>query len=239
MANPEPADPVRAALDALAGYMIGSAPLDQTLRHVADVAVSAFPTARSAGISTLVGGEPRTAVFTDEEAPEIDSAQYEAGHGPCLDAFRDRRIHRIDDTTCETGWAEFARAAADHGIRSTISLPLVADGEGLGALNLYSAEVDGFAGADDETGMALATHAAVVLASSQLHWDARQLTANLREAMTARATVEQAKGIIMGTDRCTSDVAFARLVDAASREDRTVHDVADEIVRRTQQRDQG
>jgi GAF domain-containing protein len=237
MPTPDLEDPVRAALDALAGYMIGSAPLDETLAHVATVAVSAFPAARFAGLSTLVDGEPRTAVFTDDEAPEIDSAQYEADHGPCLDAYRDREIYRVNDTTTETQWVAFARAAADHGIRSTISLPLVANGEGIGALNLYSSEVAGFADADDDLGMALATQAAVVLANSQAYWDAYGLTQTLQEAMRSRATVEQATGILMSTERCTSDEAFAMLVRASSLEDRTLRDVASEIVERAQPRD--
>jgi len=239
MPRPDREDPVRAALDALAGYMIGSAPLDDTLTHVATVAVSAFPEARSAGVSTLVDGKPRTAVFTDEEAPEIDSAQYEVDDGPCLDAFRDGEIYRVNDTFTESRWVAFARAAADHGIRSTISLPLVANGEGIGALNLYSPEVAGFADADDDLGMALATQAAVVLANSQAYWDAYGLTQTLQEAMRSRATVEQAKGILMSAERCTSDEAFDRMVSTSMREDRGVRDVAFEIVERTQQREPG
>lgn len=69
-------DPVRAASDALAGYLIGEEPLDATLRHVAQLTVDAHPAARFAGISMLVDGEPQTAVFTDELAPAIDTAQY-------------------------------------------------------------------------------------------------------------------------------------------------------------------
>ncbi len=71
-------------------------------------------------------------------APEIDSAQYETGIGPCLDAFRHQEVFRIDDTTKDDRWPPFSEAAAAHGIHSTVSLPLVANHEGLGALNLYS-----------------------------------------------------------------------------------------------------
>jgi len=236
---PAPNDPIRDALDALAGYMIGSAPLDETLRHIAEVAVEAFPGARSAGISTLVAGEPRTAVYTDAEAPEIDAAQYETGEGPCLDAYRENVIHRINDTEAETAWPAFARAAAGHGIRSTLSLPMIANGEGIGALNLYSAEVAAFADADDDMGIVLASQAAVLLASSQVYWDAYQLTQNLREAMRSRATIEQAKGILMSTSRCGPDEAFQMLTRASQRENRKLRDVAAEIVERARRREEG
>jgi GAF domain-containing protein len=228
-------EPIRAALDALAGYMIGSAPLDETLQEVAATAVSAFPAARFAGVSTLVDGEPRTAVFTDPAAPEIDAVQYETGEGPCLDAYRNRRIRRINDTMTDTEWPAFAEAAAVHGIRSTLSLPMVADGEGIGALNLYSGEVAGFADADDDLGLALATQAAVVLANSQVYWDAYQMTQSFQDFVRSRATIEQAKGILMSTGRCASDEAFQMLVLTSQREGCAVRDVADEIVARAEQ----
>ena len=46
----------------------------------------------------LDGNErPTTAVFTDEQAPEIDQAQYDTGCGPCLDAWRTKHNIRLDD----------------------------------------------------------------------------------------------------------------------------------------------
>ncbi len=230
----DPEDPVRVALDALAGYMIGSAPLDRTLHHVATVAVAALPPARFAGVSTLVEGRPRTAVFTDTEAPEIDAAQYETGSGPCLDAYRHDVVLRIDDTTSDERWPAFCEAALAHGIRSTISLPLVANGEGFGALNMYAEEVAGFADADEGMALALATQAAVVLASSQVYWDAHQLTQDLQTALRSRAIIEQAKGVLMGQSRCTPDEAFTLLVAASQRENRKLREIAAEIVERTQ-----
>ncbi len=43
---------------------------------LAELACRVAP-ADMAGITMLVGGKPRTAVFTDSEAPEIDEAQYD------------------------------------------------------------------------------------------------------------------------------------------------------------------
>lgn len=232
-------DPLHQALDALSAYLIGSDSLDATVRRVADIAVGAFPAARYAGISTLIEGEPRTAVFTDEEAPEIDSAQYEAGTGPCLDAYRHRTVNRIHDTETDKHWVEFASAAADHGIRSTISFPMIANDEAIGALNLYSPEVAGFAEADESLGLKLANQIAVLLANSQVYWDAYRLTENLQEAMRSRSAIEQAKGMIMAQSHCTPDEAFALLVRASQRENRKLRDIAAEIVERAQRRPGG
>lgn len=225
-----PEHPLHQALDALSSYLIGGDSLDTTIRRVADIAVAAFPAARCAGISTLIEGEPRTAVFTDEEAPEIDAAQYETGEGPCLDSYRHGVVNRIDDTETDERWPAFTSAASRHGIRSTISLPMVARDEPMGALNLYSPEVAGFASVDEDLGLKLATQAAVLMANAQVCWDVHRLTENMREAMRSRASIEQAKGMIMSRSHCTPDEALALLVGASRREDRRVLDIATEIV---------
>ncbi len=61
-----------------------------------------------AGVTLVRGEKPTTAVFTEEEAPEIDRAQYDTGRGPCVAAYRTGEILRIDDTLDDARWPEFA-----------------------------------------------------------------------------------------------------------------------------------
>lgn len=53
--------------------------------------------------------------------------------------------------------------------------------------------------------------------------------------MQSRAAIEQAKGILMGAQRCTADEAFQILVRASQRENRKLRQIAEEIVSRAQQ----
>lgn len=63
---------------------------------------------------------------------------------------------------------------------------------------------------------------------------------NLRQAMSSRATIEQAKGIIMGDRRCTADEAFSVLVELSNHTQVKLADVALALVYRAQgARDQG
>src|SRR4051794_30028134 len=130
--------------------------LDANLLQVSQLAVRNITGADFAGITLMRHGKPTTAAFTDPASPKIDSAQYETGVGPCLDAFRTNRIYRIEDTRTETAWPEFAKSAADHGVLSTLSLPLVAGSAALGAMNLYSKTRDSFDDDDDGEGMVFA-----------------------------------------------------------------------------------
>ena len=114
-----------------------------------------------------------------------------------------------------------------------MSIPLLARHEGVGALNFYSRASAGFSDDDVEVGLQFAAHAAIVLANAQAYWDAHQLSEDLLQAMKSRAAIEQAKGILMGAQRCNADDAFQILVRASQRENRKLREIADEIVAKT------
>jgi GAF domain-containing protein len=233
MSNPEKA--IRESVTVLSEFFVGEGTLGDTLTRVAALACLSIGPADMAGITMLVEGRVRTAVFTDPESPEIDSAQYDTGEGPCLDAFRHQRVYRIDSTATDHNWPAFSALAARHGIVSTLSLPLIARHEGVGALNLY-ARSDRFSAADEELGAIFATQAAIVLANAQAYWDARHLSEQLGQAMQFRAVIEQAKGVLMATGGRNADEAFQLLVRASQRENRKLRDIAADLVERAQRR---
>jgi len=115
------------SLAALTRFLVGDATMHDTLTRVAELAVKAVPPAAFAGLSMLVEDRVQTAVFTDPTSPEIDQAQYDAGDGPCLAAFRSGVVTEIPSTVTDGPWPEFRRAAAAHGILSTLSLPMVVE----------------------------------------------------------------------------------------------------------------
>jgi hypothetical protein len=123
---------IRESITALSGFFVGDGTLAETLTRVADLACKSIGPADLAGITMLVEGRARAAVFTDPKLPELDAAQYEIGVGPYLDAFRYQRVYRIDSTAEDRNWPAFSDLAAKHGIASTLSLPLVAHHEGSG-----------------------------------------------------------------------------------------------------------
>jgi GAF domain-containing protein len=222
--------PLAESLAVLSRYFIGAGTLEETLGRVADLTVEAVPPADFAGLTMVVEGRQRTAVFTDRESPEVDQAQYDSGEGPCLDAMRDAKVYQIGSTGEDGPWPAFRRACVERGIRSTLSLPLIVDHGSVGAMNLYS-HVDHSFGIDDrEAALQFAGQAAIVLANAQAYWDAQQLSTRLGEAMKTRATIEQAKGILMGAQRCGPDEAFDLLTRASQRENVKLRDIARRIV---------
>jgi GAF domain-containing protein len=222
--------PLRRSLDALSMFFVGRATMAETLLRVASLAQAALPAAAFVGLTMLDDQRPATTVFTDPRSPEIDEAQYRTGHGPCLDAFRSGEIRMIRSTRLDTTWPEFSAACLQHGIHGTLSLPLAVEDNRLGALNLYSTAENSFDGAAIETAMLFASQSAIVLANARAYWDARSLGEQLSESIQSRATIDQAKGIIMGSMRCSAEQAFAYLVQQSQHTNTKLRVVAQHIV---------
>ena len=231
--------PLSASLAALSRFFVGDSTVQETLQRVSDLTVDAVPAADLIGITMLVEGRPRTAIFTDETAPEVDQAQYDSGDGPCLRAFHDQRVTQIESTREPGEWPEFRATAAAHGIGSTMSFPLMVEKASVGAMNLYSFAERAFGEIDRDNGEIFAAQAAIVLANAKAYWDAQDLSRGLNEAMRNRAVIEQAKGILMAPGGVDDDDAFELLVRASQRENIKLRDVAQRIVAQAVRRSEG
>lgn len=220
------------AVRAVGQFLVADVPLGTTLQRIAGLARDALPQALAVGV-TLMDEEhqPTTAVFTDEVAPAVDAGQYEVGDGPCLTAFREGRIVRVDDTRAVSDlWSRFRQDAIERGVLSTLSFPLAAGDEVFGGLNLYGGRTEAFSEGDEVAASLFVTQASVVLANARAYWEAFELASGLEQAMETRAVIEQAKGKIMATNRCSADEAFAILVRASQRENVKLREVARRIV---------
>lgn len=70
------------ALSALARFQITDATVGDTLNQIAEITLEAMPSAAIAGM-TMLGedGQPTTAIYTNQDSPQIDKAQYTDGRG--------------------------------------------------------------------------------------------------------------------------------------------------------------
>ena len=221
------------AVQALSRYFVGNQTLAESLHQVCELTMHAVPQVAHVGITLLVEGKLTTSVFTHPEVPDMDQAQYRTGDGPCVDAYRDAVPYRIDSTLEPGRWQAFRDSAAAHGVLSTLSLPLMIHDGAIGALNMYAESERAFGHDDQETAMLFVTQAAFLLANAQAYWDARNLSENLEQAMVSRATIEQAKGIIMSTMGCSPDEAIEVLVSQSQRQNIKLRELAAELVRNT------
>jgi GAF domain-containing protein len=220
------------AVEAVARFLIADVPLGETLERVAKLARDAVEPAAAVGL-TLLGehGSPSTRVFTHEMSTAVDQGQYDDDEGPCIDALREGRIVRVEDTAAVAErWPTYSRRAVANGVSSTLSLPLTAGSERLGAMNLYATEGQIFRADAQRHAELFATQAAVVLANARAYWSAYELGAGLTKALESRAVIDMAKGKIMSAGQCTPDQAFQLLVKASQRENVPLREIARRIV---------
>lgn len=214
----------------LSGFLLSEENLETTLKRVGDLAVRTIPGCDAVGVTLFEDGKATTRAATGGLVYEVDHYQYEIGQGPCLDAVKHRQIVEIEDMAASEKWVEFSRHAAERGFRSSMSLPLVVRGSALGALNLYSRATRAIGPEDRETALLFAAQAAVALANSQTYAASIRLADQLREALSSRAVIDQAKGILMGRDACDEREAFENLRRMSQDSNTKVRVVAQEMV---------
>lgn len=221
-------DPLLEGIIALHRSLAESEPLPESLDRIARVAVGTVPGADLAGVTVLQDGEPLTVAYRGKEALELDDSQYEAGDGPCLHAFRAGEVVRVDFISDDPRWPHFAEGAANHGVKSSLSMPLIIDGQGIGALNLYGRSPSAFADAEEQAGT-FAEQAAIVIKTALALLQTQELVAQMEEALQSRDVIGQAKGVLMAQQRITAEAAFTELRHASNDLNRKLRDVAEEV----------
>lgn len=219
-------DELRPTCEEIARILLAAPTLDESLGRITASAVRVVRGCDHAAISLVEKRNISTQAPTDDVPALVDAIQYETGQGPSLDAIRDHLTVTVGDLAGESRWAEFAaRAAAQTGVSSLLSFRLFVEGDTYGSLNMYSRARKAFDEDATAVGAVLAAHGAVAMKMS------REVE-NLSAAMASRATIEQAKGIVMATMRCTPDRAFEILREQSQALNEKLRDIAAEIVER-------
>jgi len=204
--------------------------LVDVLTEITEVGHGAIAGSEAASITLIRGGEPGTIGCHGAMAMEAERLQYERGYGPCLDAGRAGMVFLVPDMRTEERWPDYARHVVDVGVLSSLSVPLPFQSATIGALNLYSSKSAAFDDEDVALGEEVASFVAVAVANAEHGARAAEDAANMRRAMESRATIEQAKGILMERLKLTGDAAFAVLTRASQENNMKLRDVADHLV---------
>src|SRR4051794_22729756 len=86
--------------------------LTDSLRRCAHIAHFAVPGVEGVGLTLRAGDSGTTVAFSGDAAPQLDEAQYADNLGPCLDAFRQDRVLRVDRISSRLSeWPTFVRRA--------------------------------------------------------------------------------------------------------------------------------
>jgi GAF domain-containing protein len=233
-------DDLRDSLSALSRLATGSLDLRDVLTRVAEFAVAAIPGADGAGLTLLEAGHGDTIVATAPFVAEVDAIQYTIEQGPCITAAKEGRTVRSGALGDDAQWPDFGPRVKQLGVHSVLSLPLLIPGGVVGAMNVYAHPVNSFDDHAVELGELFAVPAAIAVQNAQVLAQTKRLAHQLQAALTSRAVIDQALGILMSRTGSTSDQAFDRLRDRSQSDNVKLREVAqrvvDEAVRRARAR---
>ena len=223
-------DEVAVAMHELAHILVTEDSLEDTLRRVADLAARVIDDCDAAGVTLVNEDRYVTAAYTDERTLAVDRGQYDRGNGPCLKAIAQQAVVQLDVDEAEAEFPDFVADARRQGVRSFLAAPLMLHGEAIGALNLYSSKPSGFTLLDDVMIALFTGQASVAVANSKVYRDVVRLTEQLQEAITSRAVIDQAKGVLMARHGVDADEAFAQLRHQSQQRNVKLRLVAQEVL---------
>jgi len=159
-----------------------------------------------------------TVVATDEEMAALDGVQY-LGSGPCvevLDAGQGMATTSADLFN-EPRWRALAQAGAAAGVRSTLTFPVLADGEVTGTVNLYGRSDDTFDGKHALLADVFRAWAPGAVTNADLSFSTRAAAQQAPDRLRQDATIETAIGLVAAARDITVDEAREQMEDAAAR----------------------
>lgn len=216
------------------GLLLSAEAVKTALLQITSSAKETFTGAAGAGITLSDPDGCRvTAAATDDVVARADALQYELDQGPCLTAWAEGVVVRVEDLDREDRWPRWVEAVRGTGLRSALSAPVVAGGRALGAMKVYASESDAYGEREERLLSLFATQAAVLLANVRTAEDARRISDRLKDALHGREVIALAKGIIISRDGADERGAFLALADLARRRRETVRETAEDLVRST------
>jgi hypothetical protein len=173
-----------------------------------------------------------TICATDDVAAVIEEAQFTLGEGPCIDASSGRSPVLVDDLAdrshgVQDRWPGFLDAAARAGVRAVFAFPLRMGAIVLGAMDLYRRTAGPLSPGQLRAALLAADAVAQVLlalatATGGLEGSSRHSAFRFR--------VHAATGMVKVQLGTTIEQALAHLRAVAFAHDRTVDDVATDVI---------
>jgi GAF domain-containing protein len=204
------------------------------LRAITHFALLEVPDCVGVSITLVVADVPYTVNATDPSMAvrSLDGIQYLAD-GPCVTTAEQGSPTDVPDILNEQRWQAYAEASAAAGIRSSLSLPLLYEGETIGALNLYGSRPGAF---DDRAHMLaeiVSGHAALAIMNADLSMRTAEDAAAIESASRSASDrlLDEAIGLLVQLKDLPPEEARRQLRDAAGRAGIEPERFAESIVR--------
>jgi hypothetical protein len=182
----------------------------------------------------LMSGEETGAVVaaSNHVVESVEDLQFALGEGPCLRAYRTGAPVLVPHVIHDAGWRwpMFDRQAAGAGAAAVFAFPLQIGAVNLGVLYLYRDREGPLSQGQMADAFVFAEIASWVLLDIQAGAASGELDGRLEKPWGHRAVVHQATGVLSAQLGIPLIEALVRLRASAFSRDRSIYDIAADIV---------
>ena len=210
-------------------------PLETTSVHdllssIARMCSDAVPAADGVTVTLGPPARPRELGSDDSLAQALDGAQLLAGSGPSIEAWDSGAdVHQLI-AVLQDRWPRFVESAEEYDVSGVLAIPIRVSGKQTGVLTCYTCSPLGFADESVSVLAMLAQSAGAVLHHVEVGRAVGRLADQMRSALESRATIEQAKGVIMALRGCSTEEAFQWLATESQNTNVKLRELAAGIV---------
>jgi len=188
-----------------------------------------------AGLTLIhADGPPRWVAATDAAMELLQQVQHDFGDGPYLQAYAQDQAVVIQDLGAAPVWVRLAAVVGELRVLAVLSVPIRLVGQPVGTLDVYSTQPRTWTAHEVEGAGEFAAVAGELVQTSVTLANRQLEVAQLRQALTSRVWIEQAKGVLAATQGTDPDAAFQQLRVRARSSSRKLAEVAQDVVQDAQ-----
>ena len=172
----------------------------------------------------------RNVAASDDRFAHLEELQVDHGEGPCIDAFDQKELVGAEDLESDPRWPRFSEAAVAREVRAVLASPLPYNQDAVGVVAVLSQQRRPWSPEGELALLAFTDLAALLIATMMAGEQQSEIAAQLQGALDSRQVIEQAKGVLMGTQGISARAAYEQLRARARAERRKLSAVCTEVV---------
>jgi GAF domain-containing protein len=221
---------VRHALVELGRLRFGEMRVEDAIKEIVETTHSMFAVDGAGLMLSDSAQHLRTVAASDDRFAHLEDLQVRHQEGPCIEAFDTKELVGAVDLANEERWPLFSQAAVRREVRAVLASPLPYNQDAVGVVAVLSEHSRPWSPANELALLAFTDLAALLIASIIQGERQSELAGQLQGALNSRQVIEQAKGILMGTQGVSARTAYEQLRLRARSERRKLAVVCDEVV---------
>jgi GAF domain-containing protein len=222
---------VRHALEDLGRLRFGEMNVEDAIREVVHTTHSMFAVDGAGLMLCDAEQQLRSVAASDQRFEHLEELQIRHGEGPCIEAYDGKRLIGVEDLTSDGRWPDFSQAAVARSVRAVLASPLPYNQDAVGVVAVLSEKTRPWSPEGELALLAFTDLAALLIASMMMGEQNSVLSQQLQGALNSRQIIEQAKGVLIGTQHISAREAYEQLRSQARSQRRKLTALCAEVVR--------